>query len=417
MGRDELNLAEFPLAALADRVGSGKKTLAFEDRIWDRGRGRHVTRRLTISGSDQYGLPTALDDEVVVGLVQLTKAADFASRCVNFSRYELIRILGWRDEGRSYRRVEESLKRWLGVTLYYDNAWWDKQQQRWVAEHFHILEHVLLLKPKRGRRKDGQQELPLSSFTWNERVFQSFDAGYLKQLDMEVYRRLRLAVSKRMYRFLDKRFHFSRQLSFDLHEFAFEHIGLSRCYDAAQLRRRLERGMQELEGAGFLEAMAPKARYRRVGHGCWVVVVKKQIKTPGGTVGSRRLRGVVRGQYGSGMGASISSAPRGGGASRGDVTGRTPREGERTDGGEKSGDLAVSEEENIRRYLAGLSAGEVEEVEVEAVRRASPFAAAGYRRCKIQGPETTFQAYRWSILSSYLRSNCPLVVASGPKRA
>jgi plasmid replication initiation protein len=206
MGRDELNLAEFPLAALAGRVGSGKKTLVFEDRIWDRGRGRQVTRRLTISGSDQYGLPTALDDEVIVGLVQLTKAADFASRCVNFSRYELIRILGWRDEGRSYRRVEESLKRWLGVTLYYDNAWWDKRQQRWVAEHFHILEHVVLLKPERGGRKDGQQELPLSSFTWNERVFQSFDAGYLKQLDMELYRRLRLAVSKRMYRFLDKRF-------------------------------------------------------------------------------------------------------------------------------------------------------------------------------------------------------------------
>jgi hypothetical protein len=51
------------------------------------------------------------------------------------------------------------------------------------------------MKPERGGRKDGQQELPLSSSTWNERVFQSFDAGYLKQLDMELYRRLRLMPS------------------------------------------------------------------------------------------------------------------------------------------------------------------------------------------------------------------------------
>ena len=37
MGRDEMNLAEFPLAMLADRVPHGCKTLVFEDRIWDQG--------------------------------------------------------------------------------------------------------------------------------------------------------------------------------------------------------------------------------------------------------------------------------------------------------------------------------------------------------------------------------------------
>ncbi len=35
MGRDELNLAEFPLATLADKAPRDCKTLAFEDQIWD----------------------------------------------------------------------------------------------------------------------------------------------------------------------------------------------------------------------------------------------------------------------------------------------------------------------------------------------------------------------------------------------
>ncbi len=37
MGRDEMNLAEFPLTTLADRAPRGCKTLVFENRIPDRG--------------------------------------------------------------------------------------------------------------------------------------------------------------------------------------------------------------------------------------------------------------------------------------------------------------------------------------------------------------------------------------------
>ena len=71
-GRDELNLAEFPLCALAHRLRPDQKTLHFEDRVWDELRRETITRQLTITGSAAYGLPTALDDEVLLGLIQLT---------------------------------------------------------------------------------------------------------------------------------------------------------------------------------------------------------------------------------------------------------------------------------------------------------------------------------------------------------
>ena len=60
----------------------------------------------------------------------------------------------------------------------------------------------------RGRRlKTDKPPLPLSSFRWNEVIFQSFQSGNLKQLDLELYLKLRLPTTKRMYRFLDKRFY------------------------------------------------------------------------------------------------------------------------------------------------------------------------------------------------------------------
>ena len=72
-GKDELNLAEFPLAVISSRPQPDIKTLCFEDRIWDMSRSEMVTRKLIITASDEYGLPTALDEEVILGLVQLSK--------------------------------------------------------------------------------------------------------------------------------------------------------------------------------------------------------------------------------------------------------------------------------------------------------------------------------------------------------
>ena len=279
IGRDELNLAEFPMACLADRVPAGCETLVFEDTIWDKGQGKHVARRLTITPCGTFGLPTALDDEVILGLVQLTRADGFTKRRVKFTRYQLLRMLGWRIEGKSYARLDKSLLLWLGATLHYDNAWWDKLQNRWVDEHFHLLDRVTLWQElaSPGKPAGRDRKSAPASFTWNEIVFRSFQAGYIKKLDMELYRSLRLPTAKRMFRFLDKRFYRKRQIPFPLRCFAHEHIGLSRSYGHAQLKRRLEPAIWELENVGFLEAMNPADRYAKDARGLWNVTF---IKAP-----------------------------------------------------------------------------------------------------------------------------------------
>ena len=275
MGRDAMNLVEFPLALLADRAPQGCKTLTYEDRIQDRAGGGYVTRRLTVSGSDRFGLPTALDDEVSLGLLQLTKAENFANRRVRFNRYQLLRILGWRDEGKSYVRLDKSLKRWTGVTLFYENAWRDNREKRWVNASFHLLDEVVLRGRSRPQSRTGVPAAnePSSYFTWNEIVFESFRAGYLKRLDMDLYRQRKRAAAKRIYRFLDKRFHFTNELCFDLASFAYEHVGLSRHYDSAQLKRRLAPAIRELEQNGFLRPMDAEQRYHRLCRGKWEILL------------------------------------------------------------------------------------------------------------------------------------------------
>lgn len=271
--RDELNLAEFPLCCIADRVQPGRKTLTFEDRIWDAHRGEMIPRQLTITASDAYGLPTAMDDEVLLGLIQLSKLQDFSDRRVQFTRYQLIRLLGWRDESKSYDRLERSLNRWVGVTLYYQNAWRDRTEKSWVDEKFHVLDNVTLYDRDKPRH---QTVLPLSSFLWNDVIFRSFRAGNLKGIDFDLFKSLESAIAKRLYRFLDKRFFHRDHLEFHLKEMAWEHIGLARSYDTANLKRRLRPAIAELEQCGFLLPMADTARFRKVTGGDWRIFFELQ---------------------------------------------------------------------------------------------------------------------------------------------
>jgi hypothetical protein len=278
-GTDELNVAEFPLSILGERPAD-VKTIEFCDTVFDQGGKREVTRKLTVTGSDRYGLPSAADEDVLVALMYLTKAARFESRTVNFSRYQLIQILGWPDKGQSYDRLEESLNRWLGVTLYYENAWWDKKAQTWVDRNFHILSELTIYS---GRHRKPGMELPLSLFTWNETIFASFLARNIKSLDLDFYFRLDLAPAKRMYRFLDKRFGAKRGSvwRFDLREFACEHIGFGRNYDSAQLKRKMRPSILELEEKGFLEPMGEDKRYPKgAKRGEWSVVFAKRAELP-----------------------------------------------------------------------------------------------------------------------------------------
>lgn len=454
IGRDEMNLVEFPLAGLANRPPCGKETLVFEDSVWDKQQRASVRKRLTVAASAEFGLPTALDDEVILGLVQLANAGQFVDRKIAFVPADLFRLLGWREEGRSYSRLETSLKRWLGITLYYDRAWWDKQRQAWVDEHFHLLENVVVRRgSKRALDQRKSQRRPPWSVTWNEVVFRSFQAGYLKKLDMSLYRELRLAAAKRMYRFLDKRFYFTNRLTFDLRTFACEHIGFGRGDDNSQLKRRLNRAITELERVGFLEPLSREARYTKVCRGRWDVVFLRKVGN--NTRGPQKRastpleaalvkRGIwehvaarlVRDHPGSSIrviirefdqlmenrpDSTLENPPgflvawireRGDSSSvqgqqREAVLTRTVTEQERSRSmSSREVDKAKqtkAETDRVHAFLDKLTSNEFKSLEIEALSEANPFHAKCYRRSHAQGNAQLVREYRDMIIEAHVR--------------
>lgn len=270
IGRDEMNLAEFPMHALTDYVPEGQKTLHFQDH-----RGK-----LTITGSDAYGLPKATEADVVVGLMYLTKLKnDFRDIKVNFSRYELINLLGWPDEGWSYKRLDEALNCLAGVLLVYDKCWWNNRLKTYTSAKMHIIGNVEIIDNDARRKayQAGQRGLPLSSFEWDSKFIESCQADNLRKLNLDEYFSLKSAVAKRLYRFLGKRFYLQGDWTFGLKEIAFDRVGLSRSYaDAYKIKEKLQPAIEELEAIGFLAPLPRSERYSRIDRGQWTIRLSRQ---------------------------------------------------------------------------------------------------------------------------------------------
>ena len=265
-GKDEMNLAEFPISVIGRRPPGGVKTLVFKDTVWDKGRNEWVNRKLIVTGSDLLGLPTQFDEEVLLACIQLTKQAGMKSRELNFTRRELMRLLGKNGDGRSNRRTAESFDRLTGTLVISEKAFWDKERKTWLKDTFTILDRVVLAEAEEGRRGEHTR----STLVWGDFMWRSFQAGNMKDFDFEFWKSLSTGTSKRLYRFLDKKFWFDSVLNFELKELAHEKIGLSRKMHTGQIKARLAAAHDELAARGFCRARFVKEGSRR-----WRVLYEK----------------------------------------------------------------------------------------------------------------------------------------------
>jgi len=264
-GIDGLNLVEFPLSVLSTKVPDGVKTLEFQEtKLVD---GSPLHQKLTITGSDKYGLPTITHHKLLVALLQIFNArGDFKNPRIEFTRYELLKKIGWPDDAHYYRVARDALKIWKGVNLYYENAWW--VDGKFKTKGFSLIDDFEIFEKRRGtgRRTKIEQTDEPSYIVLGSVVAEEFRKQRTKGLDYEFYLRLKYPVSKQLYRYLDKWFWYSPVFRHpDVLKFAREKIGLSRNYDAANLKRLLDKGIRELTTAGYLRQDAYAMRYTSAG--------------------------------------------------------------------------------------------------------------------------------------------------------
>jgi Replication initiator protein A len=452
--RDELNMAEFPLAVLGDQVPVGQTTIEFTEEVLDPESGKILLQRVAVTSSSEYGLPTSKDEDVLLALLQVTRLTnDFTNPEVAFAKREIIEILGWKKTGWSYNRIEESLHRWKDVNIHYFNAWRDKaikkprdSEATGVIRYFKFVHGSV---SNDNKNAPGPHER--SRFIWDDMFFESFRAGYLKKLDFETYRKLRRPAARRAYRFLDKRFWHRPDWQFPLRTFACERVGFSREYDTGQLKARLQPALEELEAVGMIEP----ATYTKERAGQWridiqqkriekkteirsaeldeteLMLVSRQVSSK---MAKRLARGFSADQIARNVqffdklkgqnDSRVSKNPPGFlvTAIREDIAGKQPPARPSTPIVENSqarhkqqpelvADAYAGRRVQIDAYWNSLDDSERKNAETAAFKSATRFLLEGFERANAIGQPEMVKVYRQAILDQYLVDTVPQLLA------
>jgi hypothetical protein len=201
--RDEMNLLEFPIGLVSDRVpidpATGKEVteIRFHRKIFDGA----VTREQEwiVRGDPAFGgLPRGYDLDIFTAIMSEWSKTSFQHRLVSLgSTYRLLLSTGKRDRPEDYQRVELGVRRWFGVSIETRHAVYDPAH-RTRAEEFIIRFFSSLLRTK------ASGDVPKGCVRVTDELYSLVQKGYLKLTDTERYWRLPTPYSRRLFQYLDK---------------------------------------------------------------------------------------------------------------------------------------------------------------------------------------------------------------------
>lgn len=276
-GRDEMNLAEFPLALLAQRSRVGMLSFTKERQL-TLPDGSQLKQTWIVTGSPEYGLPQPADEDVLLGLLKIAADNGFESPRLSFTQRGLMNLIQWSEQGWHYKRLEQSLERLKTTSIKAKNAFWNNTTKGYQTRHFGIIDSYELF--ARNGLGTSTQLLALSS-NWvrlSTEFFESIQAGYLKPINLALYFSLSSSVSKRLFRYLDKKRYQKKRFEINLQQLASVHLALSEstCRYASWIKKELDRAHKELIERGFLTS----ASYLPNKDGDWKVCYEFNTASP-----------------------------------------------------------------------------------------------------------------------------------------
>jgi hypothetical protein len=252
MGKDEMNLVEFPFATLGSK--DPRDHIVYEG--WGVENGERQHRKWVASSSVVAGLPTEYGERVFIALLAITHQQGFQSRKVSFSVYRALKIMRVTTSKRDYQNFVKALEQLTGLTIHSENAFWDKGRQKRITTKtaFHLIEKFWIRYQEADEAIMEEEGIP-GYIIWGEIIWNSLRDGYIKNLDLDFFYGLCRPLTRRLYRFLDRRMYTPKSYyEFDLYDLAKKMgMNLENSRKPADVRNKLKPALQELVEREFLK--------------------------------------------------------------------------------------------------------------------------------------------------------------------
>lgn len=266
IGKDEMNLAEFPFAMLRN-TSDHRNEIVYEG--WQTHRdGSRYQQRWVVQGGSSVGLPTELDERVYVALLGISYNQGLTSKKIGFSIYQILKILDLPTSQQQYAVIEKSLDRLTAVTFKSQNAFFDNRdgakKRVTTVKAFHLIESYWLRYMEADDHVRDGEGVP-AYVVWSEELWNSLKSGYIKNLDLHFFRSLTTPISRRLYRFLDKRMQYQTEYEIDIFELS-ARLAMVRYKYPSRVYGKLKPALDELIAQGFLVSaeLCKVGKYTRV---------------------------------------------------------------------------------------------------------------------------------------------------------
>ena len=243
----EGNFEEHPYFRVGDR-NAGTGILRYENELRTRD-GNVLQQSWTVRAAHGRGLPGRFDQDVYVALLQMIDNKGLPEDgWLSFSLYELVELMGRGHSGRDYRQVRESLQRLASTTIESDNAFYHRGRKAYIRDTFSLITEVKLseYEGSDGERTD-RNRVHLSDY-----FKESYQANYLKNIDVRFYWSLSSPIAKRLYRLIDKKRNGRRMWEVELFSLK-DRIPLSDYKYTSKIKEKLAPAHVELIEKDFLE--------------------------------------------------------------------------------------------------------------------------------------------------------------------
>ena len=246
VGKDDMNIVEVPFTLLDKRRSKDLNVIKTQYLRKNQETGEIKECYWEVYGHPELGLPTFPEEEIFVGLMELSYQQGFHEVRVHTSKCKLLRTIHWPLDGRYLKRLEQGLDRLAAIRIK-TNDFWDNEVKQYGTLNFGIIQTYMFFdNERRGRRNKNQDVLPLGFIDWNQKLFEeSFRKHYIRTIDTELYFNLSTPVSKRLYRYTGKYLYWDRPVEWDLYYLAFEKLGISRKLYPAHIKKILSGAIKE----------------------------------------------------------------------------------------------------------------------------------------------------------------------------
>lgn len=200
--KSEVNFMRLPFFALSRKDSSQRIETEYKEVVERNGKKTEII--WTVTANAKFGYPTPFDKKVHKAIESIISKRDLPIKNpIDFSIYEICKLLNISDSGRNYEMVKNALVRTAFAGIQSKGTFYSKSDKRWIEDAFHLYDRVVFI----GETLPDGKIAETNYLFLGEWYLKNLNAFYVKPLDYDFFLSLKSSIAGRLYEFLSLQFY------------------------------------------------------------------------------------------------------------------------------------------------------------------------------------------------------------------